>query len=120
MGQAPSGIRLKSISAIGSTQLLAVAHDGAAVEPRARVLGRRLDDGGQREVVLDLALRDGPAGDGDPGLLEQGVRYGLAAARREGPEGGAGDGNSREFERAHDVLFPLALPVDALAQVERE
>src|SRR2546422_8682748 len=45
-------------------QRLAVAHDGAAVESRARVLGRRLDDGRQREVVLDLALCHRPAGNG--------------------------------------------------------
>src|SRR5437899_7707181 len=30
-------------------QRLTVAHDGAAVESRARVFRRRLDDGGQRE-----------------------------------------------------------------------
>src|SRR5437879_161196 len=69
-------------------QRLAVAHDGAAVEPRARVLGRRLDDGGQREVILDLALRDRPAGNGEPGLLEQGVRDWLPTARAEGSECG--------------------------------
>src|SRR6266550_309510 len=74
-------------------QRLAVAHDGAAVESRARVLRR---------------------------LLEQRVRNGLAAARGEGPETRARDGDPREFERSHDMLFPLALPVDALAQIEHE
>src|SRR6266571_2961514 len=101
-------------------QRLAVAHDGAAVESRARVLRRRLDDGRQGEVVLDLALRHRPAGNGEPRLLEQRVRYGLAAARGEGPEARARDRDPCEFERSHDMLFPLALPVDAFAQVEHE
>src|SRR5206468_420128 len=89
-------------------QRLAVAHDGAAVESRARVLRRRLDDGRQGEVVLDLSLRHRPAGNGEPRLLEQRVRYGLAAARGEGPEARARDGDPREFERSHDMLFPPA------------
>src|SRR5213076_1808863 len=42
-------------------QRLPVGDDRAAVEPGARVFGGRLDDGGQREVVVDLPLRDGPA-----------------------------------------------------------
>src|SRR5438876_1096388 len=37
-----------------------------------------------------------------------------------GPETRARDGDPREFERSHDMLFPLALPVDALAQIEHE
>src|SRR5258708_29991995 len=96
---------------------LAVAKDGAAVESRARVLRRRFDDGRQGEVVLDLALRHRPAGNGEPRLLEQRVRDGLAAAGGEGPEAPARDGDPRAFAPCHHVLFPHALPADALAPI---
>src|SRR2546428_3749633 len=67
-------------------QRLAVAHDGTAVEPRARVLRRRLYDGWPRGGRLDFALRHRPTGNGEPRLLEQAVRDGFATARRWGPE----------------------------------
>src|SRR2546426_8952180 len=44
----------------------------------------------------DLPLRDGPAGHREPRVGEQRVRDRLAAARGEGPEARAGDGNPRE------------------------
>src|SRR5438876_1096384 len=105
---------------VGTLEFAGIPITGASLWSRARVLRRRLDDGRQREVVLDLALCHRPAGNGEPRLLEQRVRNGLAAARGEGPETRARDGDPREFERSHDMLFPLALPVDALAQIEHE
>src|SRR2546426_12026029 len=50
----------------------------------------------------------------------QRVRDRLAAARGEGPEARAGDGNPGELERADDVLLPLAPAVDAFAQIEHD
>src|SRR2546426_6853259 len=58
-------------------------------------------------LFRSLALRHRPAGNGEPRLLEQRVRDGLAAARGEGPEARTRDGNPCEFERSHDMLFPL-------------
>src|SRR2546426_3195273 len=68
----------------------------------------------------DLPLRDGPAGHGEPRVGEQRVRDRLAAARGEGPEARAGDGNPGELERADAVLLPLAPAVDAFAQIEHD
>src|SRR3989442_799254 len=101
-------------------QRAAVRDHRAAVEPRARVFRRGFDDRREGEVVLDLPLRDGPAGHREPRVGQQRVRDRLAAARGEGPEARAGDGNPGELERADDVLLPLAPAVDAFAQIEHD
>src|SRR5438552_12853562 len=101
-------------------QRLPVGDDRAAVEPGARVFGGRLDDGGQREVVVDLPLRDGPARHRESGLREQGVGDRLATAGGDRPQARAGDRDAGELERPDHVLLPLALAVHALAQVEDE
>src|SRR5881394_2949266 len=67
-------------------ETLAVGYDRLAIESRARVLRGRLDDGRQREVVVDLPLRYGPAGHRQSGPLEQRVRdrFATADGRRPG------------------------------------
>src|SRR5207244_1416032 len=73
-------------------QGLAVADHRAAIQPRARVFRRRLDDGGERKVVFDLALREGPARDGEARLREECVDDRLATAGGDGPETRARNG----------------------------
>src|SRR5205823_5585725 len=100
------------------TQRLAVADYRAAIQPRARVLRGRLDDGGERKVVLDLALRHRPARDREARLGEQRVDDRFATTRRDGPEAGPRERDAGELEGPHDVLFPFALAVHAFAQIE--
>src|SRR6058998_1299653 len=116
MGQAPSGMRLKSISAIGSTRF----PTKPTLNSRPPMYSWTSTSSNCSVMAARRARSDLRSLTTEPRLLEQRVRDGLAAARGEGPEARARDGNPCEFERSHDMLFPLALPVDAFAQVEHE
>src|SRR5216110_2205380 len=142
-------MRLKSISAIGSTRLptkptlnsrppmyswtstssncSVIAATRArrhlrslTTEPRSSpalassAAGLTMAGSGKSSSILPCATVQ--RGTGSPACWSKG----FATARREGPEARTREGDPGEFERSHDVLFPLALPVDAFAEVEHE